>query len=215
MSPWLVTQSCLILCDPVNCSTPGFSVLHHLLELAQTHVHWVGDVIQLSHPLSSPVLLPESFPASGFLFCFFKLTLRIRWPKYRSFSFSICLSNEYSVLISFRWLAWSPCCPRDSQESSLAPKFKGISSWVLSPFYFAALMPIHDSWKKYSIDYMDLCRQSNVSAFNIFPMFVIAFLPRSKHLLISWLQSPSTMILDPKKKKSVTCVNSCLIRIYI
>ena len=62
-----VTQLCPTLCDPVDCSTPGFPVLHHLLEFAQNHVHWVNDAIQPSHPLSSPSLpaLNLSFPASG------------------------------------------------------------------------------------------------------------------------------------------------------
>ena len=63
---------------------------------------------------------------------------------------------------------------------------------------------IHDYWKEHSLDYTDLCRQSDVFAFNTLSRFVIAFLPRSNRLLISWLQSPSTVILEPKKRKSVT-----------
>ena len=61
----LFTQLCLTLCDPMNCSTPGLLVHHQLPESTQTHVHWVGDAIQPSHPLSSLLLLPQSFPASG------------------------------------------------------------------------------------------------------------------------------------------------------
>ena len=82
----------------MDCSMPGFPVLHQLPELAQTHVHRVGDVIQPSHPLSSPSLPPSVF-LSEFVLC-------IQWPKYWSFSFSISPSNEYSGLISFRmdWL---------------------------------------------------------------------------------------------------------------
>ena len=60
-----VAQSCPTLCNPRDCGTPGFPVLHYLLEFAQTHVHWVGDAIQPSHPLSSLLLLPSIFPASG------------------------------------------------------------------------------------------------------------------------------------------------------
>ena len=60
-----VAQLYLTLCDPMDYSMPSFPVLHHLPELAQTHLHWVGDTIQPSHPLSHPVLLPHSFPASG------------------------------------------------------------------------------------------------------------------------------------------------------
>ena len=66
------------------------------------------------------------------------------------------------------------------------------------------LTSIQDDWKDHSSDYMDLCQESDVSDFNMLSRFVIAFLPRSKHLLISWLQSLSTVILEPKKIKSVT-----------
>ena len=98
-----VAQWCLILCDPMNCSTPGFPVLHHLPEFAQTHVHWAGDAIQLSR-LCHPLLLPSIFPS---IMVFSKdSVLCIRWPKYRSFSYSISLSNEYSRLISLRWTGW-------------------------------------------------------------------------------------------------------------
>ena len=96
-----VTQWCLTLCDPMNCSTPGFPVLHCLPEFAQTHVHWVSDAIQLSHPLSPPfLLLPSVFPRIRVISD--ELALHIRWPKYWRFSFSIDPSSEYSGFISFR-----------------------------------------------------------------------------------------------------------------
>ena len=88
----------------MDCSTPGFAVHHQLPEPTQTHVHWVGDAIQPSHSLSSPLLLPSVFPRIR-VFSNESL-LRIKWSKYWSFSFSISPSNEYSGLISFRidWL---------------------------------------------------------------------------------------------------------------
>ena len=90
--------SCAPLCDPMDCSTPGFPVLSHLPELAQTHVHQVSDAIQPSHPLSSLLLLPSIFPnIKGF---FNDSALCSKWPKYWSFSNSP--SNKYSGLISFR-----------------------------------------------------------------------------------------------------------------
>ena len=95
-----VSQSCLILCDPMNCSIPGFLVLHYLTECAQTHVHWVSDAIQSSHPLYPLLLLPSVFPSIRVFSS--ESVLCIRWPKYWSFSFSISPSNEYSGLISFR-----------------------------------------------------------------------------------------------------------------
>ena len=91
----LVDQSYPTLCDPMDCSAPGFPPHHQLLELAQTHDHRVSDVIQLFHPLSSPS--PPAFRVFSS-----ESVLCIRWPKYWSFSFSISPSNEYSGLISFR-----------------------------------------------------------------------------------------------------------------
>ena len=102
----IVLFSCLVvsLCDPMDCSTPGFPAHYQLLELAQTHVHQVwtpSNPLILCHPL---LLLPSIFTnirvfSSGSVLC-------IRWPNYWSFSFNISLSNEYSGLISFRmdWL---------------------------------------------------------------------------------------------------------------
>ena len=99
-----VAQSCPILCNPMNHSTPGLPVHHQLPEFTQTHVHWVGDAIQPSHPLSSPSLLPP-MPPSIRVFSN-ESTVCMRWPKYWSFSFSISPSKEHPTLISFRidWL---------------------------------------------------------------------------------------------------------------
>ena len=99
-----VDRSCPTLCDPMDCSTPGLPVLHQLLELAQTHVHRVGDAIQPSHPLSTPS--PPAFNLSQHQGLFNESILCIRWPKYWSFSFSISPSKEHSGVISFRmhWL---------------------------------------------------------------------------------------------------------------
>ena len=99
-----VTQSCPTLCNPMNLSTLGLPVHHHLLEFTQTHVHRVGDAIQPSHPLSFLLLLPP-IPPSIRVFSN-ESTLRMRWSKYWSFSFSIIPSKEHPELISFRmdWL---------------------------------------------------------------------------------------------------------------
>ena len=96
--------SCVQLFDPMDCNTPGFPVLHYLLEFAQTHVHWVGDTIQPFLTSVAPFsYCPQFFLASGSFSN--DSALRIRWPKYWSFSFSISPSNEYSRLISFR-IVW-------------------------------------------------------------------------------------------------------------
>ena len=93
-----VTRLCLTLCNPMDCSTPGFLVLHQIPELAQTHVHWISDCIQLSHPQSSPSLAAYNF--SQIRVFSSELTLSIMWPKHWSFCFSISPSSEYSWLIS-------------------------------------------------------------------------------------------------------------------
>ena len=99
-----VAQSRLTLCDPMDCSTTGFPAHHQLPELAQTHVHHVGDAIQPSHLLSSPS--PPAFNLLNIRIFSNESTNCIRWPKYWSFSFNISPSNEHPGLISFRmdWL---------------------------------------------------------------------------------------------------------------
>ena len=95
-----VAKSCLTLCGPMDCNTRDFPVLHQLLEPAQTHVHWISDAIQPSHPLSSPLHLPSFF--SSIRIFSNESALGIRWPKYWSFSFRISFPSKYSGLISFR-----------------------------------------------------------------------------------------------------------------
>ena len=153
--------------------------------------------------LCRPLLLPPSIFPNIRIFSSESFLL-IRWPKYWNFSFSISPSNEYSGLISFRvdWL--DLYSPKDSQESSPTPQFKSISSSALNFLYSPTLTSIYDCLKNRSFDYMDLCWQSNVSAFNFAARLVITLLPRSKQLLISWLQPSSAVILEPKKIKSVT-----------
>ena len=108
-----VAQSCLTLCDAMDCSTPGFPVHHQLPELTQTHVHWVGDATQPSRPLSSLLLLASIFPSIRVFSS--ESALHIRWTKYWSFSSSISSSNEYSGLISrTAWageVLWEPLLP--------------------------------------------------------------------------------------------------------
>ena len=100
-------------------------------------------------------------------------------------------------------IGWISLQSKDSQEPSPTPQIKSINSSVLNFLYGPTLRSIHDYWKNHSFNCMDLCQQSNVSVFNMLSRLDIAFLPRSKHLLISWLQSPSAVILEPKKIRSV------------
>ena len=140
----------------------GLPVHHQLPEIAQTHVYRTGDAIQSSHLIfCCPLLFLSSIFPSIRVFSSDSV-LCTRWSKYWSFSFSISPSNEYSGLISFRIDSLQS---RDSQESSPTIQFKSINSSVLSFLYSPTLTSIHDSWKNHSFDLMDLCWQSNVSAF--------------------------------------------------
>ena len=124
-----VAKSCPTLSDPMECKTLGFPVLvllQSLLKFMPIKLVMPSNHLILYHPL---LLLPSVFLSIRVFSN--ELVLRIRWPKYWSFSFSISPSNEYSGLISFT-IDWSPCSPRDSQESSLTPQFKSINSSVLS-----------------------------------------------------------------------------------
>ena len=140
-----VAQSRPALCEPMNHSMPGLPVHHQLPEFTERHVHRVSDAIQPSHPLSSPSP-PAPNPSSISVFSN-ESTLRMRWPKYWSFSFSI--SPPRADLLQ-NGPVGSPCSPRDSQESSPTPQFKSIHSLALgrSP----TLTSIHDYWKNHSLD---------------------------------------------------------------
>ena len=119
--------------------------------------------------------------------------LRIRWPKYFSFSFNISSSNEHPRLISFI-MDWLDLLARDSQECSPTPEFKSINASALSFLYSPALTSICDYWKNHS-----LVDKVMSLLFNVLSRVVITFLPRSKRLLISWLKSPSAVILESPK----------------
>ena len=100
-------------------------------------------------------------------------------------------------------LVWSPCNPGDSQESSPKPQFRSINSSALSFLYSPTLTSIYDYWKKHSLTRWTFVAKVMSLLFNMLSRLVIAFLPRNKCLLISWLQSPSAVILELKKIKSV------------
>ena len=151
----------------------------------------IESVMPSSHLiLSCLLLLPPSIFLSIRVFSN-DPALRPRWPKYWSFSFSISPSNEYSGLISFR-IDWFDLLAVQGTLKSLLQHHssKASISSALSLLYGPTLTPIHDYWKNYSFDYTDLCCQSSL-LFNMVSRFVLAFLPRSKCLLISWLQPPS------------------------
>ena len=154
----------------------------------------------LRHPLR---LLPSIFPSIRVFSN--ESVLAIRWPKFCSFSFSISPSHEYSGLISFRmdWLDFL-AVQGTLKASSPTPQFKGIKSLALSFLYNPTLTSIHDCWKTIALTRYIFVIKLMSLLLNMLSKLVITFLPRSKRLLISWLQSPSAVILLPPKIKSVT-----------
>ena len=144
-----VTQSCLTLEDPMDCSMPGFPAHHQLPELAQTHVHWAGDAIQPSHPLSSSS--PPAFNLSQHQGLFQWVSSSHQAAKVLKFQ----LQHQsfqwiFRTNILWDWLIGSPCNPRDSQESSPTPQFKSINSLALSFLYSPTLTSTHDYWVQLS-----------------------------------------------------------------
>ena len=192
------TKPCPTLCDPMDCSTPGFSVLHDLLEFAQAHVHWISDAIQPSHPVS-----PTSPPALNLYQhqgLFQQVGSSHQWPKYWSFSFSISPSNEYSGLISFR-VDWFDLLAIQETLKSLLQNHNSKASilWCSAFFMVHLSHPYMTTRKTVALTRRTFVGKVIFLFFNMLSRLVIAFLPRSKHLLISWLQSPSAAILEPPK----------------
>jgi len=144
----------------MDCRMPGFLVLHYFPEFAQAHVHWVKDGIQSSHPLLLPSLALNLSQHQG-LFQWVgsshsggqSFTLASVLPMNIQGWFPLWLTDLISLL------------PRDSQESSLAPQFKSISSSVLSVAYGPTLTSTHDYWENHSFDSPDLCQPSDIFAF--------------------------------------------------
>ena len=138
-----VAQSCLILCDPMNCSMPGLPVHHKLLEFTQTYAHRVGDAIQPSHPLSSPSP-PASNPSQhqGLFQCVNSLHQVAKVLEFQLQHQSFQRTPRAYLLQD--GLVGSPCSPRDSQESSPTPQFKSINFLELSFLHSPTLTSIHD-----------------------------------------------------------------------
>ena len=131
-------KSCPIFCDSMVCSTPGLPVHHQLPEFTQTHVHWVGDAIQPSHPLSSPSLPAFNLSQHRGLFSV-ESVFQIRWPKYWSFSFSISTSYEHSGLISLRMDWLDLLAVQGTVKSLLQPRSSKASILWCSVFFMVQL----------------------------------------------------------------------------
>ena len=176
---------------------PGFLVLHYFLEFAQTQVHWTVSLYNCLILCHALLLLPSIFPSIRFFSN--ELALCIRWPKCWSFSFSISPTNDYSGLISFK-IDWFDLLTVQGSLESLLPR-----TTILKHQFFSAWPSLWSNFQsctwlleKLQLWLHNYYQQSDVSAFYMLCRFVITFLPRSKHLSISWLLSVSTVILELK-----------------
>ena len=187
----------------MDYSKPDFPILRHLLHLAQTHVHGVSDTMQPFHPPSPPSCLAFNLSQHQGLFLLVSSSHQVAEVfelQHQSFQLVLIFRTDFL----YDGLVWSPCSPKDSQESSPTPQYKRINSPVLSLLNGPALTSIHDYWTNHKFDIWTFVNKVMPLLFDILYRFVIAFLPRSMHVLISWLQLPSTVILEPRKIKPIT-----------
>ena len=188
----------------MNGTTPGFPVHHQHPELAQIHLHRVNDAIQPSHPLSSPS--PPTFNLSQHqgLFKWVSSSHQVAniWGfQLQHQSFQWIFRTDFLQ----DWLVSSPCCPRDSQDY-LLQHHSSKASILWHPAFFIVQIshPYMTTGKTIALTRWTFVGKVMSLLFNMLFRLVIAFIPRSKHLLIFWPQSPSVVILEPKKMKSVT-----------
>ena len=184
----------------MDCRTTGFPVQHQFLELAQTHVHQVG--VPSSHLiLCHPLLLLPPIPPSIRVFSN-ESTLHMRWPKYWSFSFSINPSNEHPGLISFR-MDWLDLLAVQGTLKSLLQHHNSKASILRCSAFFTDQLshPYMTTGKTIALTRRIFVGKAMSLLFNMLPRLAITFLPGSKRLLISWLQSPSAVIFGAQRNK--------------
>ena len=184
-----VAESCPTPCDPMDCSTPGLSVYHQLLEFTHTHAHLI-----LCRPLLSPSVFPSIRVFSS------ESALCIRWTKYWNFSFSVSPFNEQSGLISFRMDSLDLLAVQGTLKSLLQHHSSEAS--ILRHLAFSIVHLSHPymiAGKTIALARWTFVGKVMSLLLNMLSRLVITFLPRSKRLLISWLQSPSAVILEPPK----------------
>ena len=166
----------------MDCSKPGFPVLHHLPEFAQIHVHWIGDTIQPSHPFL-PLLLLSIFPSIRVFSN--ESVLCIRWPKYWNFGFSNSPYNEYSGLIYFR-IDWFELLAVQGTLKGLI-QHHNLKALILqhSASFMVQLSYLYVTTRKaIALTIQTFVHKVMSLLFNTLSRFVIIFLPKSKHLLI-------------------------------
>ena len=190
----------------MDCSMSGLSDLHHLLECSNLlKLMPIESVMPSNHLIlcCSLLLLPLIFPS--FWVFSSESALPIRWPKYWSFRFSISPSSEYSGLISFRIDWFDLLAVQGALKGLLQHDSSEASTLHCSAFFMVQLShPYRTPGKTIALTRWNFISKVTSLYFNILSRFVIAILPKSKPLLISWLESPLAVILEPRKIKSVT-----------
>ena len=198
-----VAQLCPTTCNPMNSSAPGLPIHHQLPESTQTYIHWVCDAIQPSHPLSSPS--PPALNLSQHQGLFQGVSSLHQVAKVLEFQLHISPSNEHPGLISFR-MDWLDLLAVQGTLKSLLQHHSS-KAWILlhSAFFIAQLShPYMTTGKTIALTRRTFVGKVMSLLVNMLSRLVITFLLRSKRLLISWLQSPSAVILELRKIKSAT-----------
>ena len=191
-----VTQSCPTLCDPMNRSTPGLPVHHQLPESTQTHVLWVGDAIQPSHPL---LLLPSISPSNRVFSN--ESALRIRWPKYWSFIFNISPCNEHPGSTCFRMDWLDLLAVQGTLKCHLQHHSSKASILRRSAFFIVQLyQPCMTTGKTIALTRWTFVNKVMSLLFNMLSRLLITFLPRSKCLLIHGYIHHLQWFWSPEKK---------------
>ena len=203
-----VAQSCPTLCDPMNCSTPGLLVHHHLPEFTQTHVHQVRDAIQPSHPLSSPSSPAPNPTQHQSLFQWVNSSHGV--AKVLDFQLQYhCLQRNPRADLLQNELVGSLCSPRTLKSLLQHHSSKAPILWH-SAFLIVQLSHAYmTTGKTIALTRWTFVGKVTSLLFNMLSRLIITFLPRSKRLLISWLQSPSAMILEPTSRWSSESFLQC------
>ena len=196
-------QSCPTHCDPMDWSTPGFPVHHQLPEFTQTHVHWVGDAIQPPDPLCPLLLLPSIFPRIRVFSN--ESVLRIQWPKYWSFNFSISPSSEHPGLISFR-MDWLDLLAVQGTHKSLLQHHSSKASILRRSAFFTVQLshPYMTTGKTIALTRQTFVGKVMSLLFNMLSRLVVTFVPRYKRLLIFMAAVTICSNFGAQKMKSLT-----------
>ena len=207
----LVTQLSPTFCNLMDCSMPDLPAHHQVLEPAKTHVH-DESVMPSNHLILCRHLLLLISISSCIRVFSNESVLHIRWPKYWNFNFSISRSNEYSGVISFRMDWFDLLAVQETLRSLLQHHSSKASILRCSALFIVQLpYPYMTTGKIIGLTRWAFVGKVMFLLYNMLPRLVIAFHPMSKHLLISRLQSPSEVILDPEKVKVSHCFHCFLI----